>query len=206
MPAHEHPILGPYDPRRRVPRGRRRLGRGPQGRLRTRAHERPADPRGGCQPPRDARVRPQAIAALLPQVNANGPWYDTVDSNSTGTFVAPGVPLTPDVRNFDGDSESWNLAAPEHLQLGELGDAQARECRARPGRSRLPRGPAGPGYAHGRGLFQRARGARHARGRTSGARRDRPPARAVRKALRGRSHRRHGRAGCESRLRFRDRR
>ena len=53
--------------------------------------------------------KPQAIAALLPQVNADGTWYDTVDSNSTGTFVAPGVPLTPDVRNFDGDSENWNL-------------------------------------------------------------------------------------------------
>ncbi|MBM4219101.1 MAG: TolC family outer membrane protein [Gammaproteobacteria bacterium] len=54
--------------------------------------------------------RPQAIAALLPQVRADGTWYDTIDSNSTGTFVAPGVPLTPDVRNFDGDREAWNLS------------------------------------------------------------------------------------------------
>jgi outer membrane protein len=59
--------------------------------------------------------RPQAIAALLPQVNADGTWYDTVDSNSTGTFVAPGVPLTPDVRNFDGDSEAWNLSLRQSI-------------------------------------------------------------------------------------------
>ncbi len=59
--------------------------------------------------------KPQAIAALLPQVNADGTWYDTVDSNSTGTFVAPGVPLTPDVRNFDGDQESWNLSLRQSI-------------------------------------------------------------------------------------------
>ncbi len=59
--------------------------------------------------------KPQAIAALLPQVNADGTWYDTVDSNSTGTFVAPGVPLTPDIRNFDGDSENWNLSLRQSI-------------------------------------------------------------------------------------------
>ena len=59
--------------------------------------------------------RPQAIAALLPQVNADGTWYDSVDSNSTGTFVAPGVPLTPDVRNFDGDREFWNLSLRQSI-------------------------------------------------------------------------------------------
>jgi len=59
--------------------------------------------------------KPQALAALLPQVNADGTWYDTVDTNSTGVFVAPGVPLTPDVRNFDGDSESWNLGLRQSI-------------------------------------------------------------------------------------------
>ena len=39
--------------------------------------------------------KPQAIAALLPQVNADGTWNDEVDTNRTGTFVAPGVPITP---------------------------------------------------------------------------------------------------------------
>ena len=53
--------------------------------------------------------KPQALAALLPQVNADGTWNDSIDSNSTGTFVAPGVPLTPDVRNFEGDSADWRL-------------------------------------------------------------------------------------------------
>ena len=53
--------------------------------------------------------KPQALAALLPQVNADGTWNDKVDTNSTGVFVAPGVPLTPDTRNFDGDNQSWNL-------------------------------------------------------------------------------------------------
>ena len=59
--------------------------------------------------------RPQALAALLPQVNADGTWYDTVDTNSTGVFVAPGVPLTPDIRNFDGDQESWNLGLRQSI-------------------------------------------------------------------------------------------
>jgi outer membrane protein len=53
--------------------------------------------------------KPQAIAALLPQVNADGTWNDKVDTNSTGVFVAPGRPLEPDTRNFDGDSSNWNL-------------------------------------------------------------------------------------------------
>jgi outer membrane protein len=53
--------------------------------------------------------RPQALAALLPQVNADGTWNDKIDTNRTGTFIAPGIPLTPDVQNFDGNSKSWNL-------------------------------------------------------------------------------------------------
>ena len=53
--------------------------------------------------------KPQAVAALLPQVTADGTWNETVDTNSTGIFVAPNLPLTPQVNNFDGDSSSWNL-------------------------------------------------------------------------------------------------
>jgi len=53
--------------------------------------------------------KPQALAALLPQINADGVWNDKVDTNRTGTFIAPGVPLTPDQQFFDGDSSSWNL-------------------------------------------------------------------------------------------------
>jgi outer membrane protein len=54
--------------------------------------------------------RPQALASLLPQINADGVWDPTVDTNRTGTFIAPGIPLTPDQQNFDGNSSSWNLS------------------------------------------------------------------------------------------------
>jgi outer membrane protein len=53
--------------------------------------------------------KPQALAALLPQLNADGTWNDTVDSNATGTFSLPGEPPEPQVNNFDGDSSSWAL-------------------------------------------------------------------------------------------------
>ena len=53
--------------------------------------------------------KPQALAALLPQVNADGTWNDTVDTNSTGSFSLPGQPPEPERRNFDGDSSSWSL-------------------------------------------------------------------------------------------------
>ena len=151
--------------------------------------------------------KPQALAALLPQVSADGVWNDTVDTNSTGIFVAPGVPLTPQVNNFDGDSSSWNLTLRQSVFRWEnWATLPAREFRARPGGSRLCRRAAGPRPAHGRGLFQRARGARHARGRAGRVRRHRPPARAVREALRGRPDRGDRRAGREGRLRFRERR
>ena len=64
---------------------------------------------------RDPELFEKSLAALLPQVNADGTWYDTVDTNSTGVFVAPGVPLTPDIRNFDGDQESWNLGLRQSI-------------------------------------------------------------------------------------------
>lgn len=53
--------------------------------------------------------KPQALAALLPQVNADGTWNDTVDTNSTGSFSLPGQPPEPERRNFDGDSSNWSL-------------------------------------------------------------------------------------------------
>jgi outer membrane protein len=59
--------------------------------------------------------RPQAIAALLPQVSADGTWVADIDTNGTGTFVAPGVPLTPDLRNFDGDGETWTLSLRQSI-------------------------------------------------------------------------------------------
>ncbi len=59
--------------------------------------------------------KPQAIAALLPQVNADGTWNDTVDSNRTGTFIEPGQPPTPDIQNFDGDSSNWNLTLRQNV-------------------------------------------------------------------------------------------
>ncbi len=149
--------------------------------------------------------KPQAIAALLPQVNADGTWNDTVDRTVPASSWRRAC-RSPRRRNFEGDQRrAGTVAAPEHLQLGELGDAQARQRRTGPGRSRLPGRPAGPDRAHGRGLLQRARGAGHARSRTGGARRHRPPARTVREALRGRPDRRHRRAGRQGRLRFRDR-
>ena len=53
--------------------------------------------------------KPQAVAALLPQVNANANWNDD-SSDSTGIFVAPGLPLTPDVRSFEGNSSAWDVS------------------------------------------------------------------------------------------------
>ena len=38
--------------------------------------------------------KPQALAALLPQVNASGR-YDEEETDSTGAFVQPGLPPTP---------------------------------------------------------------------------------------------------------------
>jgi outer membrane protein len=52
--------------------------------------------------------KPQALAALLPQINASGR-YDEGETDSTGAFVQPGLPPTPEVRNSDGNSSNWDV-------------------------------------------------------------------------------------------------
>lgn len=52
--------------------------------------------------------KPQALAALLPQVNASGR-YDEEETDSTGAFVQPGLPPTPEVRDSDGNSSAWDV-------------------------------------------------------------------------------------------------
>ena len=149
--------------------------------------------------------KPQAIAALLPQVNGDGQLRrHRIDSNRTRTSIRRTVPLRPTSRS-DGDSTNWRPdAAPERVQLGELGDTQARRLRAGPGRSRLSGRPARPDPADVRSLLQRAGSAGHARSRASRARRHRAPARTVREALRGRPDCRDGRAGRQGGIRLRN--
>jgi len=52
--------------------------------------------------------KPQALAALLPQISASGR-YDEGDSDSTGAFVQPGLPPTPEIRDSDGNSSAWDI-------------------------------------------------------------------------------------------------
>lgn len=52
--------------------------------------------------------KPQAWAALLPQVNASGR-YDEDDSEFDGSFVSP-EGVTPQVRDSDGDTKAWQLS------------------------------------------------------------------------------------------------
>jgi len=52
--------------------------------------------------------KPQALAALLPQVNASGR-YNEEETDSTGAFVQPGLPPTPEVRDSDGNSSAWDV-------------------------------------------------------------------------------------------------
>ncbi|HET8690842.1 MAG TPA: TolC family outer membrane protein [Steroidobacteraceae bacterium] len=52
--------------------------------------------------------KPQALAALLPQVNANANWND-VDSESNDFFIAPGIEPEPQAQNFDGNRSAWNV-------------------------------------------------------------------------------------------------
>ncbi len=52
--------------------------------------------------------KPQALATLLPQINGSANWND-VNSDSTGNFIAPGLPPEPQVQNFDGNRSGWNL-------------------------------------------------------------------------------------------------
>jgi outer membrane protein len=53
--------------------------------------------------------KPQALAALLPQINATGR-YNEEESDSTGAFVQPGLPPTPEVRDSDGNSSAWDVS------------------------------------------------------------------------------------------------
>lgn len=51
--------------------------------------------------------KPQALAALLPQLNASGR-YDDEDTEFDGAFVSPGG-VTPQERDSVGDTTSWQL-------------------------------------------------------------------------------------------------
>ena len=52
--------------------------------------------------------KPQAFAALLPQLNASGRYNDN-DSESTGAFVQPGQPPAPEIRDSNGNSTAWDV-------------------------------------------------------------------------------------------------
>ncbi len=52
--------------------------------------------------------KPQALSALLPQINASGR-YDEDDSEFDGSFVSP-AGVTPQVRDSDGDTKAWQLS------------------------------------------------------------------------------------------------
>ncbi|MGQ0429086.1 MAG: TolC family outer membrane protein [Gammaproteobacteria bacterium] len=52
--------------------------------------------------------RPQALAALLPQIDASGR-YDDEETEFDGAFVSPGG-VTPQIRDSDGDTTAWQLA------------------------------------------------------------------------------------------------
>jgi outer membrane protein len=58
--------------------------------------------------------KPQAVAALLPQINAAGR-YNEEESESDGTFIAPGLPPTPDVRDSDGNSSAWDVTLRQNV-------------------------------------------------------------------------------------------
>lgn len=49
--------------------------------------------------------KPQALAALLPQIDAGGR-YDEEETEFDGAFVSPGG-VTPQVRDSDGDTTAW---------------------------------------------------------------------------------------------------
>jgi len=58
--------------------------------------------------------KPHAVAALLPQINAAGR-YNEEESESDGTFIAPGLPPTPDVRDSDGNSSAWDVTLRQNV-------------------------------------------------------------------------------------------
>jgi outer membrane protein len=58
--------------------------------------------------------RPQAIAALLPQIGASGRYNDE-ERDSSGAFVEPGNPPTPEVRDSDGNSSAWDVTLRQNI-------------------------------------------------------------------------------------------
>ena len=58
--------------------------------------------------------RPQAIAALLPQIAASGRYNDE-ERDSSGAFVEPGNPPTPEVRDSDGNSSAWDVTLRQNI-------------------------------------------------------------------------------------------
>jgi outer membrane protein len=58
--------------------------------------------------------RPQAIAALLPQIAASGRYNDE-ERDSSGAFVQPGNPPTPEVRDSDGNSSTWDVTLRQNI-------------------------------------------------------------------------------------------
>ncbi|MDP9199506.1 MAG: TolC family outer membrane protein [Pseudomonadota bacterium] len=58
--------------------------------------------------------RPQAIAALLPQIAASGRYNDE-ETDSSGAFVQPGNPPTPEVRDSDGNSSNWDVTLRQNI-------------------------------------------------------------------------------------------
>jgi outer membrane protein len=58
--------------------------------------------------------RPQAIAALLPQIAASGRYNDE-ERDSSGAFVEPGLPPTPEVRDSDGNSSAWDVTLRQNI-------------------------------------------------------------------------------------------
>lgn len=58
--------------------------------------------------------RPQAIAALLPQIDASGRYNDE-ERDSSGAFVEPGNPPTPEVRDSDGNSSAWDVTLRQNI-------------------------------------------------------------------------------------------
>ncbi len=127
--------------------------------------------------------KPQAIAALLPQVEGTGQYQD-FESDGTSVDLNPPNPPAPFDRLAVGNNSAWELTLRQNVFRWENWAAlrRADSERAQAEADYLV-GAAGPDPAHVGGVLQRARRAGHARSRASGARRDRAPARAVRKAL-----------------------
>lgn len=58
--------------------------------------------------------KPQAVAALLPQVAASAR-YNEEESDSSGAFVQPGSPPTPEVRDSVGNSSNWDVTLRQNI-------------------------------------------------------------------------------------------